>query len=140
MALDLTSLTKAITALETSIGVYAAVKHSATEPDPLRDTLRAGVIQHFEVAYERSWKFMKRWLEEQFGAAVADGVTRRELFRLAAENRLIDDVDAWMHFHFQRNETSHTYDADTAGDVSSVAPEFLRASCALLAAIAARND
>ena len=41
---------------------------------------------------------------------VADGVSRRELFRLSAEQKLLDDVDAWMEFHAARNITSHIYD------------------------------
>ena len=60
----------------------------------LQEAVRAGVIQNFEIAYEQSWKMMKRWLEDSVGATYVDGVTRRELFRLAAEHRLITDVDA----------------------------------------------
>jgi len=56
---------------------------------------------------------MKRWLDENIGSTVADGVTRRELFRLSAENRLRNDVDTWMEFHRSRNLTSHTYNEET---------------------------
>jgi hypothetical protein len=35
---------------------------------------------------------MKRWLEENVGSASVDGVPRRELFRLAAESRLIEEL------------------------------------------------
>ena len=53
---------------------------------------------------------MKRWLEENVGSASVDGVPRRELFRLAAESRLIADLPRWMEFHQARNQTSHTYE------------------------------
>lgn len=93
-----------------------------------------------EVAYEQSWKVMKRWLEENFSAVEVDGVTRRHLFRLAAENRLIDDVDVWMTFHKAHNETSHIYNCVIAAAVLERCPFFLVAGDALLAALKARND
>jgi nucleotidyltransferase substrate binding protein (TIGR01987 family) len=69
-----------------------------------------------------------------------DGVTRRELFRQAAENRLIDDVELWMSFHAARNETSHTYDNETAEEVSETAQHFAAAAQSLLTSLRARND
>lgn len=138
MALELSSLEKAIGALERSLRV---IKAQVTESDAdLIETLRAGVVQNFEVAYEQSWKMMKRWLEVNVSPDEVDGVTRRQLFRFCHESRLIDDVDLWMGFHKSRNETSHTYDAETAEDVYKVAKLFLPAASDVLARIAARND
>ncbi len=53
---------------------------------------------------------MKRWIEMNIGSEIVDGVPRIELFRLAAENHLIDSVETWMIFHKARNQTSHIYD------------------------------
>lgn len=138
MALELGSLEKAVGALGRSLRVVEEQSGSANAA--LVETLRAGVVQNFEVAYEQSWKMMKRWLEANVGSVEVDGVTRRQLFRLCHENRLIDDVDVWMVFHKSRNETSHTYDAETADDVFAVAQTFLPAASDVLARIAARND
>ena len=55
----------------------------------LKETVRSGIIQNFEVAYELSWKMMKHSLETNISAESVDGVTRRELFKKAAKNRLI---------------------------------------------------
>ncbi len=137
MALELDSLKKAVAALERSLRVVN--EQSAGEAD-LVETLRAGVVQNFEVAYEQTWKMMKRWLEMNTSPVDVDGVTRRQLFRLCHENRLIDDVDAWMTFHKSRNETSHTYNAETADDVFSVAGDFLPAAQDVFLRIAQRND
>lgn len=137
MALELDSLKKAVGALERSLRV--AGEQSAGDAD-LVETLRAGVVQNFEVAYEQAWKMMKRWLEMNTSPVDVDGVTRRQLFRLCHENRLIDDVDAWMAFHKSRNETSHTYNAETADDVFSVAGDFLPAAMDVFSRIAERND
>jgi nucleotidyltransferase substrate binding protein (TIGR01987 family) len=41
----------------------------------------------------------------------------RDAVRWASENRLIEDGDVWMEMIKRRNDTSHTYDEDTAADV-----------------------
>ena len=138
MKLELSSLESATASLHRSIN--AANTFDATIPPELKETVRSGIIQNFEVAYELSWKMMKRWLETNISAQSVDGVTRRELFRQAAENRLIDDVELWMSFHAARNETSHTYDNDTAEEVSETAEHFAAAAQSLLTSLRARND
>ena len=72
---------------------------------------------------------MARWLNTHIGAGIADGVTRRQLFRLAAENRLIADVDLWMQHHEARNATSHIYDEEKAAQVYQ-GHQGVRARCA----------
>jgi hypothetical protein len=64
--LDLTSLEIATASLERSI--RAATKFEVTLPPELRETVRSGIIQNLEVAYERSWKMMKRWRETNISA------------------------------------------------------------------------
>jgi nucleotidyltransferase substrate binding protein (TIGR01987 family) len=138
MKLELTSLESAISSLERSI--KASATYEATLPPDLKETVRSGIIQNFEVAYEQAWKMMKRWLETNISAESVDGVTRRELFRQAAENRLIDDVDLWMSFHAARNEASHTYDNDAAEEVSKSAEHFVAVVQSFLASLRTRND
>ncbi len=105
-----------------------------------KEVIRAGVIQNFEFTYELCWKFMKRWIEENISPGIVDGVTRRELFRLSAENHLIIDVEKWMEFHSARNKTSHTYDENIADDVYQAAVEFLPWAKDFLSRLEARND
>ena len=136
MPLALDSLEKAIHSLENALIVYVAAKD---RPQSERDVFRAGVIQNFEFTYELCWKFMKRWLEENVSATI-DGTTRKELFRRAAENRLIEKVEPWFQYHQSRNETSHTYDNDTAESVYANASPFLKDAKAFFAALKARND
>ncbi len=106
--------------------------------DEQRETLRAGVIQTFEVAYEQCWKYMRRCLADELGPAVVTGIARRELFRLAAEHSLIRDPTPWMAYHEARNLTSHTYDAQVAIHVASAAPSFAADASALLAVLERR--
>ncbi len=140
MTLDLSALNGAIASLGRAVEVATDEEGMARLSAAQRETIRAGVIQNFEFTYELCWKFMKRWIEENVGATYVDGVTRRELFRHAAENRLIVDVDRWMRFHKARNETSHTYNPKTAKEVLAAALEFLPKAQEFLEALTARND
>ena len=137
MNLYLDSFAKAVSALERAIKTVN--KLDASDED-LREAVRAGVIQNFEVVYEQSWKMMKRWLAENVGAIYVDGVPRGGLFRLASENRLIVDVNRWMAYHKARNQTSHTYDEDTAQSVFEEAAEFVHDAKQLLRTLEKHND
>lgn len=122
--LDISSLKNAVNSFKQALTVY----DKWTKKDELKEalqTLRASVIQNFEFTYELSWKMMKRWLEMNINAEAVDGVSRRELFRIAAENKLITDVEKWMDFHNVRNKTSHIYDIKIAEDVYLASKEFL---------------
>jgi nucleotidyltransferase substrate binding protein (TIGR01987 family) len=140
MALALDSLRKAVSALAAVLAKSDDVEFMNSLDDVARNAIKAGVIQHFEFTYELCWRFIKRWLETNISAAAADGVTRRELFRLAAENRLLDDVEQWMRYHEARNLTSHIYQPEIAERVYNTAHEFARDAARLLAALEARND
>ncbi len=139
MALDLGSLKKAVMSLERALNVAASEKMSILSDDEM-EVIKAGVIQNFEFTYELCWKFMKRWLETNMGAAYVDGVTRRELFRLSAESLLIADVDQWMEYHDARDETSHTYDQDAADEIFQVAQTFFPDARRLFDALEQKND
>ena len=106
----------------------------------LQDGLKSGVIQNFEVTYELAWKMIKRWLEQNFSSDYVAGVTRHELFRLARESLLINDVDKWVVYHKSRNETSHTYDAITADEVFIIAHDFIHDAKKLLVILESKND
>ena len=140
MQLDFTALQKA------SISLDEAVINACNSDfiDGLtmsqRKLVVAGVIQNFEFTYELSWKFIKRWLSENIGRTSVDGVSRRELFRLAAEYQLIDDVNEWMFFHQARNQTSHTYDENVANEVFDVAKRFSSVASHLLNVLQQKND
>lgn len=90
MALNLQSLAKSIAALRTSIEVCD--KNWGSVDEDMQDTLRAGVIQNFEVAYEQSWKMLQRWIKRNVSPEDAEHPrTRKELFRIAARKGLIQD-------------------------------------------------
>ena len=127
--LDITSLKNALAAFERIAAVYQQEAEKQGElhaaQDDIIEGLRAGLIQAFEFTYELCWKFMKRWLEYNVSREAVDGIPRRELFRIAAENSLVTDVKKWFGFHDERNRTSHIYDEEVAEEVHKSALEFL---------------
>ena len=140
MKLDLSSLRKAVDSLEKALEVADDEIFISRLNNEQKKTIRAGVIQNFEFTYELCWKFMRRWLQVNLGTAYVAGVSRRQLFRLSAEHRLVGDVDHWMEYHDARNETAHTYDENTAEDVFETAHRFLADAQGLLEALEVRND
>ncbi len=138
--LELGSLGKAIASLESGLVRVHDQKLMAQLDEGTQQLMKAGVIQNFEFTYELSWKFIKRWLENNLGSVYVDGISRKELFRIAAENLLITDVKAWWSYHEARNKTSHVYDQAVAAEIFASAEQFYNDAKALLQAIEERND
>ena len=142
MPLRLDGLRNAIASLDQALAHSQDTALLNSLDETLRPVIRAGVIKHFEFTYELSWLAIKRWLEDNVNPNAADGVTRRELFRHGAEQRLIevDSIERWMVYHEARNRTSHTYRDTTANQVHAVLPGFLADARLLLAELEARDD
>lgn len=140
MPLELGSLRDSIKALTDLLAVSENTVRMGQLSDVERAGIRAGVIQKFEVTYELCWKLIARWLRTYVNPEIADGVSRRQLFRLAAENRLIPDVDLWVQYHESRNSTSHIYDEEKAMMVYRATREFAHDAQRLLRELEARND
>jgi len=139
MSLQLDSLAKSIAGLAEAVETEA--RFADTPDAALRNTLRAGVVLGFEVAYEQSWKMIQRWLRENLGPELEEQArTRRDLFRQGARAGLITDPEAWFEYGQTRNLTAHTYDETVASSVSRVARDFLADAEALLRALEARHD
>jgi nucleotidyltransferase substrate binding protein (TIGR01987 family) len=139
MPLELESLRKAVDALQRSLVV--AEKGMDSTSEDLQDTIRSGVIQNFEVAYEQSWKFVQRWLSDNRSISDAElPRTRRELFRMAARYGIISDPAPWFGFGDARNLTSHTYDLAQATSVFETARQFLPFAIELLERLEESND
>lgn len=139
MTLDLSSLKQAVTSLGNALRVASAERLSAM-PEEQQKVMIAGVIKNFDFTYELCWKFMKRWLKDNMGKTEVEGVSRRELFRLGGASNLIADIDQWMKYHDARNETSHTYDQDTARKIYEISKTFFKDAEKLLVTLEKKND
>lgn len=140
MPLQLDSLRKSLNVLVEVLAVSGNDERMGQFTDFERVAIRAGVVQHFEITYELCWKLMARWLNSNVSPGIASGISRHHLFRLAAENSLITDVERWMRHHQGRNATSHIYDLKKAEAVYLAAVDFAHDASSLLSILEARND
>ena len=139
MKLNLEGLKNAIDSLDRSLTVEKSLSNTCEKP--LLETVRAGIIQNFEVAYEQAWKLIQRWIRENKTLEEAENPrTRRELFRLAAKFGLISDPIHWFEYGDARNLTSHTYDCKQAQIVYEAAKNFLNDANILLRNLINSND
>lgn len=91
---------------------------------PKDEYIRDSVIQRFEYTYELSWKMLKRLLIEMEGTEIINPLSRKDLFRMAGEKLIIDDVESWFEFHKARNKTSHIYEESVADNTYETAKKF----------------
>lgn len=141
MALDLTSLEKAVESMKAAANVASDKGFMSRLSAEQSDTVRAGVIQNFEFTYELCWKFIQRWLKENKHLEEADlPRTRKELFRMAARHGLIDHPERWFDYGNARNITAHIYDANKARVVYEAATRFVADAKAFLDRLERMND
>jgi nucleotidyltransferase substrate binding protein (TIGR01987 family) len=109
--------------------------------DVTRLGLQAGVIKHFEICYELCWKFIQRWVNENYHLTEEDFPrSRKDLYRFAAKIGLIDDVEAWLRFGDARNLSVHVYDSKQAIEVYEIACSFISKARELYHALEKTND
>ena len=124
--LNLEKFDHAIEALIRSLRVLCETSDSNNSA--LIETVKSGVIQNFEVAYDQCWKIMTRWLDVNVGRESLHSLSRKDLFREAAKYELIDDIEQWFKYHLARNNTSHNYDQSAADDTILLASEFVHST------------
>ncbi|HEY3780398.1 MAG TPA: HI0074 family nucleotidyltransferase substrate-binding subunit [Fimbriimonadaceae bacterium] len=119
MAFDTQPLEKALASLRVALA------------EPEDQFVRDSVIKRFEFSYELSWKFLKRFIEQEIVDS-HDLSTRKELFRRGVHHKLIEGFDDWVAYHDARNQTSHTYNEIRAQEVYMMAGQFLPSAELLL--------
>jgi nucleotidyltransferase substrate binding protein (TIGR01987 family) len=139
MALQLDNMRKTLSLLERSL--LAIQGNLDFIPPELQETLRAGVIQHFEVAYEQCWKMIRRWIQLNLpGEEIEHPRTRKDLFRRAAQLNLIHDPAPWFDYSEARNLTSHIYSEEKSLTVLAIVEAFLADAQHLLHQLESHND
>ncbi len=81
----------------------------------LSELEKQGLIKAFEYTYELAWNSLKDFLEYR---GQTDIFGSRDTFRKAFQLNLIDDGENWMDMLKSRNKTSHTYNEETAEEIS----------------------
>lgn len=141
MSLDLTSLRKAVTALEAAATRAENDTFMASMDEIARNIVRSGVVRYFEFTYELCWKFIRRWIKANSPQSGADHPrTRKDLFRLAARHGLIADPLPWFEYGEARNLTSRMYNEETASAVFETALKFAPGARDFLTRLETAND
>ena len=81
----------------------------------LSDLEKQGLIHAFKFTHELAWNVMKDYFVYQ-GQHLITG--SRDAIRAAFNTGLIDDGEAWMNTIKSRNKTSHTYNEETAEQIT----------------------
>jgi nucleotidyltransferase substrate binding protein (TIGR01987 family) len=82
----------------------------------VEESVVAGLIKHFELTYETSWKFLQSYLYEVKGVAVSSAKTT---FRACYEHKILPQniTDELVDLVDIRNETAHVYNNTAVQDV-----------------------
>lgn len=88
---------------------------------PKNEFTRDASIQRFEYSFELCWKLLKRYFFLKTGI---EEFQIKNIFREAAKQGLIENVDNWFIYHTARNLTSHTYNERTAEETYQAAKKF----------------
>lgn len=83
---------------------------------PLSELERQGLIQAFEFTHELAWKVMKDYFAYQGNVAITGS---RDAAREAFNAGLVENGEGWMEMIRSRNQTSHTYNDEVAGEIAS---------------------
>lgn len=92
------------------------------------DIVRDATIQRFEFTYELTWKTLRKVLIKRGSEAN----TPKTVFRLAANDNIIDNLELWFEFVNFRNNTTHVYNEKVADDIYSHIPKFYRMVAGLI--------
>jgi nucleotidyltransferase substrate binding protein (TIGR01987 family) len=80
----------------------------------LNEMEEQGLIKAFEYTYELSWKTLQDLLKAK---GYSDVVGPKPVIEQSFQDGYISDGKGWMRMHLSRNQTSHTYDEETAKEI-----------------------
>lgn len=96
--------------------IKSALKKSRT------NMVRAALIKFFELAFEQSWKILKKVLMKDYSI---ETLGSKDTFREAAKLSLIQNPENWFKFVEDRNETVHSYDKEVADGIIGDMDDFV---------------
>ena len=85
-----------------------------TEKRGLSKLEEQGLIQAFEFTHELAWKVMKDYFIYQGNNSITGS---RDATREAFQAGLLKEGETWMEMIKSRNQTSHTYNEETAREI-----------------------
>lgn len=82
----------------------------------LSDLEQQGLIQAFEFTHELAWNTFKDFLQAR---GASDLFGSRDATRAAFSAGLIENGEVWMEMIQSRNQTTHTYEQETANEIAN---------------------
>lgn len=122
----LVNFRRALTRLQEAVHLY--------ETRPLSDLEKQGLIQAFEFTHELAWNVMKDYFVYQGKTSITGS---RDAVREAFAVALVSDGQGWMDMIRSRNQSSHTYNPETA---DAIVTDVIERYAALFAAFAVRME
>lgn len=83
----------------------------------LNELEQQGLIKAFEFTHELAWNVLKDYLQYQGNNTIHGS---RDATREAFELGLLQDGDVWMGMIKSRNQSAHTYNKETADEISGL--------------------
>ena len=136
--IDTTYLKRCITALDRAYHLLEKYSQKDIEHDIYRST----TIKEFEIILEQSGKLLKKALKPYFHTSKAvDKLYFKDIFREAGLHGLlsIDEVERWLKYRDNRNNTSHDYGVDLANETLVFMEQFIQ-DASKLAEVIDKND
>ncbi len=92
------------------------------------DIVRDAAIQRFEFTYGLVWKTLRKILLKRG----VEANSPKTVFRLAAKDSIIDQLDVWFEFVDYRNQTVHVYNPVIAEEIYQNLSRFQALTNALI--------
>jgi nucleotidyltransferase substrate binding protein (TIGR01987 family) len=107
---------KCYEALGKVIALQEQLEYIAMDNSTAEDLFTAGVIKHFELAYETGWKFLKEYLREKHNH---EALSPKAIFRACQDYRVFPEimVNDLITLADVRNNTTHIYNQILAQEV-----------------------
>jgi nucleotidyltransferase substrate binding protein (TIGR01987 family) len=83
----------------------------------LSELEQQGLIKAFEFTHELAWNVLKDYFEYQGNSNINGS---RDATREAFQHQLISDGETWMGMIKSRNQSVHTYNKETADEISGL--------------------
>ncbi len=100
-------LKRSLQRLEQQYKNYLSMNEREYLSDLDKDAISESVVRRFKPCYDTIWKHLKKYLEEEI--SIETPSSPKPIFRLAYENRIIDEVENWFEYVQARVDTAHDY-------------------------------
>lgn len=118
-------LERCIETLEKSYTMIQTVEEGSIDYEMYRNSL----VKSFEMTLEQAGKLLRKKLTPFFASKkTVDNLTFKDLFRHALKHSLLseDEVNRWMIYRDNRNNTAHDYGKAFAEETLRLIDDFLK--------------